>query len=59
MRIAGFFLMLSGWIIAVSALILLQPGPAQVAFACCSVAIQAAGFASVVRSHIVTRGRAS
>jgi len=56
MRILGLLLMLAGWLIALSALVLLAPAPAQMGFILVSIAIQITGFALVARSHIPPAG---
>ena len=52
MKLAGFFLMLGGWVIAVSAIMMLHTVPAQTAFCLAGVAIELAGFFLVAREHI-------
>jgi hypothetical protein len=47
--------MLGGWVIAVSAIMLLHTIPAQTAFCLAGVAIELAGFFFVAREHIPKR----
>ena len=55
MRLAGFLLLVSGWIIALSALILVH-GNAQSAFALAGLAVEILGLVFVVRTHIIPHG---
>jgi hypothetical protein len=52
LKLAGFLLMLAGWIIAVSAIGLLHSLPAQTAFLLAGIAIEIVGFVLVARQHI-------
>ena len=56
MKIVGLLLMLAGWLIALSAVVLLALGPAQIVFVVISIAIQILGFAVVARSHVKPAG---
>jgi hypothetical protein len=55
MRLAGFLLLLAGWGIVLSALVLLKSLPERSAFAIAGVGVEVVGLALVIRSHIVTR----
>ena len=59
MKLAGFFLMLGGWVIAVSAIMLLHTVPAETAFCLAGVAIELVGFFFVAREHIPKRSSKS
>ena len=48
----GFFLLLTGWILVISAIILLQQPAARSAFVLAGLAVEILGLALVVRSHI-------
>jgi len=52
MRIAGFFLLLAGCAIVLVAIALLHAGP-LVAFILTGLAVELAGLAIVVRSHLI------
>ena len=51
MRLAGFFLLLAGWVIVLAALALLPSGLFRAVFAAAGVAVELLGFALVARSH--------
>jgi hypothetical protein len=51
MKLAGFFLLLSGWPIVLAAVALLKPSVAQNVFALAGLGVQGLGLAIVVRSH--------
>jgi len=57
MKVAGFLLLPSGWIIVLAAVVLLPVGPPQQgAFLLAGVLVELLGLALVVRSHIIARG---
>jgi hypothetical protein len=56
MKIAGFLLLLAGWLLALAAVVLLRPGPAQNAFVLAGVAVEILGLILAARSHLVFRG---
>ncbi len=56
MRVAGFLLLLAGWIIALAAVVLLQSAPPRTVFVLAGIAIEVLGLALVARSHPVLRG---
>lgn len=56
MKIAGFFLLLSGWFLVLAALALLKPGPSLNAFVLAAVAVEIVGLTLVARSHLMARG---
>jgi hypothetical protein len=53
MRIAGFFLMVTGWTIAVAAVLLLRTAGLQSVFAVAALAVEALGFALIARSYLL------
>jgi hypothetical protein len=52
MKLAGFLLLPAGWLIVLTAIVLLPPGSARAAFLLAGLAIEALGIGLVVRSHI-------
>ena len=55
MRLTGFLLLLAGWGIVLSALVLLaQQGP-RAGFVLAGIGVEALGLVLVVRSHLVQR----
>ena len=56
MRLSGFLLLASGWIIVLAAVVLLPSLPAQTAFALAGIGVQLLGLTLVVRSHLIHRG---
>jgi hypothetical protein len=56
MRLSGFLLLTSGWIIVLAAVVLLPPSPSQAAFALAGIGVQLLGLTLVVRSHPIQRG---
>ena len=59
MRIAGFFLLLTGWLLALAAVILLRAGAAEGAFVLVAVAVEVLGLSLVFRTHLPPRRRPS
>jgi threonine/homoserine efflux transporter RhtA len=55
MKVAGFLLLLAGWGLVLSALILLPSGVARAAFALTGVGVEALGLTLAIRSHMVPR----
>lgn len=53
MRIAGFLLLVSGWVIAMAALILLHYRASMPAFVLAGIAVQIWGLIFAIRSHRV------
>jgi hypothetical protein len=56
MRLSGFLLLASGWIIVLAAVVLLPSLRAQTAFALAGIGVQLLGLTLVVRSHLIHRG---
>ena len=53
MRLAGVFLLFSGWLIVFAAVALLAGKGARGAFAICGLLVELLGLALVTRSHLV------
>lgn len=51
MKLAGFFLLLAGWVIVLTALALLPSALPRVVFVAAGVGVEILGFALVARSH--------
>jgi cytochrome c biogenesis protein CcdA len=56
MKLAGFFLLLSGWIIVAAAVILLLPTNARIVFVLAGVAVEILGLTLVIRSNPLAVG---
>ena len=57
MKIAGFLLLLAGWLLVLAAVVLLHPGTARGAFTVAGMGVQILGLALVFRSHRIPHGR--
>ncbi len=55
LRIAGFLLLLTGWILMLAAVVMLSALPPRTAFAVAGFAVEILGFVLVARSHIPKR----
>ncbi|HZE28120.1 MAG TPA: hypothetical protein VE083_12060 [Terriglobales bacterium] len=53
MKLTGFLLLLAGWMIVLSALVLLQSASARTDFVLAGLAVEILGLVLVVRSHLV------
>jgi hypothetical protein len=53
MKLAGFLLLLAGWVIVLSTLVLLHSAPAQTTFLLAGIAVELLGLTLVVRAHLV------
>ena len=51
MKLAGFLLLLAGWVIVVSAVVLLMPANATSIFVLAGVGVEALGLTLVIRSN--------
>ena len=51
MKLAGFLLLLAGWLIVLSAVVLLGTGPARVIFVLAGIALEMAGLGIEFRCH--------
>lgn len=56
MKIAGFLMMLAGWGIVVTAVVLLRSEVSKTAFVIAGIAIEALGVVLAARAHIPARG---
>ena len=59
MKIAGFLLLVAGWIIVLSALVLLASAPARVVFVLAGAAVEVLGLVLAFRSHLTLREEGS
>ncbi len=55
MKIAGFLLLLAGWMLVVVAVMLLSSALPRAAFVLAGVGVEALGLGLVVRSHLAFR----
>ena len=55
MKLAGFLLLLAGWVIVVAAVVLLIPANARTIFVLAGVGVEITGFALVIRSNPLAR----
>jgi uncharacterized membrane protein YccC len=55
-KLLGFLLLLAGWGIILTAVVLLSQTPARMAFVIAGLGVEALGFALVIRSHPIARG---
>jgi len=55
MRVAGFSLLLAGWLLVLAALVLLRSLGAQTGFVLAGLAVEALGLVLTVRSHLAPR----
>jgi hypothetical protein len=56
MKLAGFLLLLAGWIIVAAAVILLLPANARIVFVLSGVAVEILGLALVIRANPLVVG---
>jgi hypothetical protein len=56
MKLLGFLLLLAGWLIVVTAVVLLPSAPVRAAFAMSGIAVEILGFGLVVRGHLTSPG---
>jgi hypothetical protein len=56
MKFAGVLLLLAGWGIVLTAIILLTPGAARAAFVMAGVSVEAMGLVLLIRSHLFLQG---
>jgi|GEM_PF-566425 len=59
LRLAGFLLMLAGWVISLAALALLASLPSRTCFVLAGIGIELLGFVFAARSHLHPRGAKS
>ncbi len=55
MKVAGFSLLLAGWLLVLAALVLLRSLRAQTGFVLAGLAVEALGLVLAVRSHLAPR----
>jgi hypothetical protein len=55
MKIAGFLLLATGWLLVLSAIVLLAAAGARAAFIAAGVGTEALGFGLAVRSHLTPK----
>ena len=55
MKLVGFLLLLSGWVLVLAAVILLGSALPRTAFVLAGIGVQALGLVLVVRSHLALR----
>jgi hypothetical protein len=56
MKLAGFLLLLAGWGIVLSTIMLIAPTPARTGFVLAGIAVEALGLILVARSHLEPKG---
>ncbi len=52
MKLAGFLLLLAGWVIVLAAVVLLVPGLPRTGFVLAGIGVEVLGLIVVVRSHL-------
>jgi hypothetical protein len=52
LKVAGFFLLLSGWALVVAALALLESAPARTGFVLASIGVEIVGMILIARAHL-------
>lgn len=55
MRLAGFLLLLAGWVIVLAALALLKPVPLQAVFVLAGMGTELVGLGLAIHSHVSVR----
>jgi len=55
MRFVGFLLLLAGWLLVLSAIVLLAAPVSLAVFVLAGVAVEALGLTFVIRSHLILR----
>jgi hypothetical protein len=55
LRIAGFLLMLAGWMLVLAALVMLVSLPSRTGFVLAGLAVEILGFVLVVRAHLPSK----
>jgi len=56
MRIIGFSLLLAGWAIVLTAIVLLASPPSRAIFVLAGMAVETLGLVLVLRSHLAAQG---
>lgn len=52
MKLAGFLLLLAGWVIAMTAIVILPGAGARAGFLAAGIAVQAVGLVLALRAHL-------
>ena len=55
MKLAGFMLLLTGWLLVLAAIVLLASPPSRAVFVLTGVAVEGLGLTFVIRSHLILR----
>ncbi len=53
MKVAGFLLLLAGWLLVLAAIVLLPSPPPRAGFVLAGVAVEILGLTFVIRSHLI------
>ncbi len=53
MKIAGFFLLLAGWVLVLTAVMLLSSAVQQAAFVVAGLGVETLGLVLLIRAHLV------
>jgi hypothetical protein len=56
MKLLGFFLLVTGWILVIAAVAMLKQGAPRTIFVVAGMAVEIVGLVLVARSHLVVRG---
>ncbi|MGH9687334.1 MAG: hypothetical protein ACRD5K_09605 [Candidatus Acidiferrales bacterium] len=56
MKLLGFLLLLAGWLLVLTAIVLLPSASARAAFVLAGMAVEFLGFALVIRAHLLSPG---
>ena len=55
MKVVGFLMLLAGWLLVLSAIVLFALPPLRAAFVLAGMAVEALGLALAFRSHLIPR----
>ena len=56
MKLAGFLMLVAGWLLIVATIALLSTAPLRGAFIAAGAAVEVVGLVLIVRCHLVPRG---
>lgn len=56
MKLLGFFLLFAGWILVISALVMLRQITPRTVFVLAGISVEIVGLVLVARSHLILRG---
>ncbi len=56
MKLLGFFLLLAGWMLVISALVMLRQATPRTIFVLAGVGVEIVGLVLAARSHLILRG---